>query len=140
MMHSGQEAVKERVTQSWVWGWGDFRPLVGGFLGGLWFLLSGPQLGWKLCALEGARESKLLLPFSGQERLEQALGKVLSCDRTQWAQSSCPTFLEILQVLTRRCLSSHRVGPWPFPEHPAWWGGGGRKGCWGAMTDGWSGA
>ncbi|XP_039111721.1 uncharacterized protein LOC120247765 isoform X2 [Hyaena hyaena] len=45
-----------------------------------------------------------------QERLEQALGKVLSCDRRQWAQSSCPTFLEILQLLEETIDAARPIG------------------------------
>lgn len=77
----------------------------GEFLGGLWFLLallsSGGAEPWR-----EAWGSKLLLLFSGQERLEETLENVLICDQKKWASFSHPTFLEIFQVFASQSLSS----------------------------------
>lgn len=97
----------EGFTQNWVpRRWADFRLLVkGGFLGGIWFLLA-------LLSSVGAEPwgeawgSKLLLLFSGQERLEETLENVLICDQKKWAPFSHPTFLEIFQVFVSQSLSS----------------------------------
>lgn len=135
--HEGQRAGS--YESGGLLGTGSFG--VGG-ISGRWLTVPGlalvltlsPILIWGLdlvCPREerGWRE-KLLLLFSGQEKLRNHLDRVLCCDLNKRAQGSLPAFLEVLQV--RTCLHPPSLplgvlGPFlsTWPGEGGWLTGGG---------------